>query len=102
VNTNSELPPCRVQLSRKAGWRMPPNTVKVARRSRWGNPYRVEDHGREQAIRLFEADLRAWKICSPDELRALAGKNLACFCRLDEPCHADVLLKLANAPEECR
>jgi hypothetical protein len=27
----------------------------------------------------------------------LRGKNLACFCALDQPCHADVLLKLANA-----
>lgn len=26
----------------------------------------------------------------------LAGKNLACFCKLGEPCHADVLLELAN------
>ncbi|MRX31865.1 DUF4326 domain-containing protein [Aminobacter sp. MDW-2] len=28
----------------------------------------------------------------------LAGKNLACWCRLDQPCHADVLLELANSP----
>jgi hypothetical protein len=28
----------------------------------------------------------------------LAGKNLACFCPLDQPCHADVLLELANTP----
>lgn len=27
----------------------------------------------------------------------LAGKNLACFCPLDQPCHADVLLEIANA-----
>lgn len=27
----------------------------------------------------------------------LAGKNLACWCPLDQPCHADVLLELANA-----
>ncbi len=27
---------------------------------------------------------------------SLRGKNLACFCALDQPCHADVLLKLAN------
>lgn len=30
--------------------------------------------------------------------RALAGKNLACWCPLDHPCHADVLLELANVP----
>lgn len=29
----------------------------------------------------------------------LAGKDLACWCPLDEPCHADVLLELANATE---
>lgn len=34
---------------------------------------------------------------SEDEIRAeLAGKDLACWCPLDQPCHADVLLKLAN------
>jgi len=26
----------------------------------------------------------------------LRGKNLACWCRLDQPCHADVLLEIAN------
>lgn len=31
------------------------------------------------------------------KLVALRGKNLACWCRLDQPCHADVLLELANA-----
>lgn len=30
------------------------------------------------------------------EVRNLAGKNLACWCPLDQPCHADVLLELAN------
>jgi Domain of unknown function (DUF4326) len=29
----------------------------------------------------------------------LRGKNLACWCRLDRPCHADVLLELANADD---
>lgn len=30
--------------------------------------------------------------------RELAGKDLACWCPLDAPCHADVLLKIANQP----
>lgn len=30
-----------------------------------------------------------------DELR---GKNLACWCKGESPCHADVLLELANRP----
>ncbi len=29
----------------------------------------------------------------------LRGKNLACWCKLGEPCHADVLLEIANADE---
>jgi Domain of unknown function (DUF4326) len=28
--------------------------------------------------------------------RDLSGKDLACWCPLDQPCHADVLLELAN------
>ncbi|MBN9607821.1 MAG: hypothetical protein BGO26_10145 [Actinobacteria bacterium 69-20] len=28
--------------------------------------------------------------------RLLAGRDLACWCPLDQPCHADVLLALAN------
>jgi hypothetical protein len=33
-------------------------------------------------------------VASLDELR---GRDLACWCPLDEPCHADVLLEIANA-----
>lgn len=28
----------------------------------------------------------------------LAGCDLACWCPLDQPCHADVLLEIANRP----
>lgn len=31
-----------------------------------------------------------------DAIPSLRGKNLACWCRLDQACHADVLLELAN------
>jgi hypothetical protein len=33
---------------------------------------------------------------------ALRGHDLACWCPLDQPCHADVLLELANAPAPAR
>lgn len=36
-----------------------------------------------------------------ESLHELRGKNLACWCRLDDPCHADVLLELANRPIRC-
>lgn len=31
-------------------------------------------------------------------LAPLRGRDLACWCPLDQPCHADVLLELANLP----
>jgi hypothetical protein len=33
-----------------------------------------------------------------DIVKELRGKNLACWCKLGEPCHADVLLEIANRP----
>lgn len=34
---------------------------------------------------------------TPDEIRTyLRGKDLACWCPLNQPCHADVLLEIAN------
>lgn len=37
---------------------------------------------------------------TPDRIKAfLGGKNLACWCHLDQPCHADVLLRIANEPQ---
>ncbi|MFF7293192.1 DUF4326 domain-containing protein [Microbacterium sp. NPDC008134] len=94
--------PERIQLSRRRGWRKPENTVVVARPSRWGNPYSVAKWGREWAVLGFRAALeegRLIRITIDDVKRELAGKNLACWCPLDQPCHADVLLAIAN-PEE--
>jgi hypothetical protein len=30
------------------------------------------------------------------DIRQLRGKNLACWCKPGQPCHADILLELAN------
>ncbi len=95
--------PVRIQRKRVKGWRMPENTVFVGRPTKWGNPYPVEVYGREEAVGKF-----AESIGNPDsplrfslnDIRELKGKNLSCWCRLDEKCHADVLLKLANEPSE--
>jgi hypothetical protein len=69
--------------------------VLVARPSRWGNPFSIDEHGRKRAIEMYER----WLLAN-DELLAqvpsLKGKRLACYCKLDEPCHADVLARLAN------
>lgn len=85
--------PERVQLKRTRGWRMPPNTVKVTRPGPWGNyaGSTREDFERDLAS-MSNAD-RAFYL---DKVKELRGKNLACWCRIGAPCHADVLLKLAN------
>lgn len=111
--------PVRVQLRRTKGWRMPENTVKVTRPGKWGNPFVVhpgllagqEMKGvawgcfavptLEDAIACFRESLLIGDDAGhrlADDLHELRGKNLACFCRLDDPCHADVLLELANTP----
>ena len=94
--------PIRIQLSRKKGFKLPPNTVVVSRPSKWGNPYKVAEFSGsaerkvELAVACFEqmvATNRDFRILAKQELR---GKNLACWCKPGQPCHADVLLKIAN------
>ena len=91
------MKPYRVQLSRKKGWRMPPNTVSVARPHRWGNPYVVgKDGNATECVAKFRKLIMSALWLSPG-LAELRGRNLACFCKLNRPCHADALLELANA-----
>lgn len=93
--------PERIQLRRTKGWRMPPNTVKVDRSTKWGNPFSrklAEEHGLcgcpMCCVVRFE-----WNLGDNGKAmirEQLAGKNLACWCPLESPCHADVLLAIAN------
>ena len=95
--------PERIQLRRAKGWRKPPNTVVVARPTKWGNPYRIGRGGvvsNDDAVEQFRAWLDRMEACETvraEIVRQLRGKNLACWCALDQPCHADVLLEIANA-----
>lgn len=112
--------PVRIQLRRTKGWRMPINTVKVDRSSRWGNPFKAESFwaagyigSLEVANRNCVAAFKAWMLGerhwahgssghgAPPDLSLLRGKNLACWCAPGMPCHADVLLDLANRPIVC-
>jgi hypothetical protein len=97
--------PQRVQLKRSAGWKMPANTVKVDRTTRWGNPFTIAECGSAaiavaQHGRWMRGEIGAPGGVEPptrDALRtALGGRNLACWCALNGPCHADLLLMLAN------
>jgi hypothetical protein len=103
---------------------MPSGTVKVDRSTRWGNPFTFCE--REVSLRLFrnltqgiwdpgvipaETPQAMWdhlygcyetgqSMLSPYPTetirRELRGKNLACWCVPGAPCHADVLLEIAN------
>lgn len=102
--------PERIQRSRKKGWRMPPNTRCVTRPGIFGNPFRagmLDGYTAEDAV----SDYRRWLLRDPslrsadnafgkpptwEQIQLLRGLNLACFCSLEKPCHADILLEFAN------
>ncbi|GEP12275.1 DUF4326 domain-containing protein [Methylobacterium gnaphalii] len=102
--------PVRLRLSRIKGFRLQELSravnglpaVRVARPGMWGNyaAVRCGTLTGEPAVAAFRRWIEdeasdAWKGVAKVNLR---GRNLACFCRLDAPCHADVLLEMANAP----
>jgi hypothetical protein len=107
------MKPQRIQLRRAKGWRLPANTIVVSRPTKWGNPFIVGQHGTQaECVRLFTLLVCGYWCISTDapcadeqkrfmahakaHLNELRGKNLACWCRPGTPCHADVLLQIAN------
>lgn len=122
--------PERIQLRRSRGWRKPEGAVVVSRPSVYGNPWRMQDIERfnnPQPTSKAERDRRrrAWAVAqyarelkdrggtgeeefiTIDQVRErLRGHDLACWCPLVDaegnhvPCHADVLLEIANEEDE--
>jgi hypothetical protein len=96
--------------------------VNVARPGRFGNPItkadfdylqrilsdaghpRLKGTWQEHAVKCFDAWIggeipELGEPPSHEEIiRELRGRNLACWCKPGTPCHADVLLELANWP----
>ncbi len=74
--------------------RREPYDVYIGRPSKWGNPFTVEEHGRENAIVKY----RHWLYASGliKDIGELKGKVLGCWCK-PKPCHGDVLAELADA-----
>ncbi|WP_280245559.1 DUF4326 domain-containing protein [Nocardia abscessus] len=113
--------PERIQLRRTAGWCKPPGAVVVARPSKWGNPFTITDAAEaeyENPRRACVSHYRAWleghdsysdtydigrstfdRRWAREHLAELRGKDLCCWCPPDQPCHADVLLELANGTD---
>jgi hypothetical protein len=93
---------------------MPEGAIFVGRPTGRGNPWIVGKtclvpdaivdcfavvRDRQHAVDLYRALLANNPDYAKRALKGLAGRDLACWCRLDQPCHADVLLELANGPE---
>jgi hypothetical protein len=117
--------PQRIQRLRKPGFNLQAESLRlnnreavcVDRTTRWfGNPFMVENakgagclNGQRWVVWAFEEWLKPGgdpqfrglfpekRVALLAHLWQLRGKNLACFCDQNEPCHADVLLRLANA-----
>ena len=115
--------PIRLQLKRTKGFHLEsPNglpIVNVTRRGKWGNPFAIgsspldqpfvvvkrmtgELEGpltRDQAIEEFEIWIKfhhKGQELAEAAKTELRGKNVACVCGLDEKCHGDVWLRVAN------
>lgn len=114
--------PERIQRKRTAGWRMPEGAIYVGRPTKWGNPIRIvpvcrrgpfdlerdgvgfigqhtglESARASAARRYLDLVFLGLAPVSVDDIRAeLRGHDLACWCPLSAPCHADVLLELAD------
>jgi hypothetical protein len=98
--------PQRIQLKRTKGWRKPEGSIVVSRPSKWGNPYKVGDpdplHGGSispyRAVRWFQVMFEIDDRIPSGDIEELRGHDLCCWCPLDgQPCHADVLLEIANS-----
>ena len=112
--------PVRIQRLRAKGWRAPADAIYVGRPTIWGNPFVADDpalaveayrrHCRSgtQTFTIEPGGLQFARNAHRDALHhafpeyvamfigRLRGHDLMCWCRLDQPCHADVLLELAN------
>ena len=94
--------PKRLQFKR--GMTLPAGAVYVGRKyagmdGKYGNPYPVKKYGRDGCLMLY----RTWLADHPegqqivaDAKQELRGKDLACWCKPNEACHADILLDIAN------
>ncbi|MCP4493425.1 MAG: DUF4326 domain-containing protein [Gammaproteobacteria bacterium] len=98
----------RIQRKRTKGYNMQAESialngleaVSVCRPGKWGNPYEISHAG---GARLARALFKLWlkktetgRALAVQAKKRLRGKNLACWCKPGDPCHADVWLEIAN------
>ena len=105
-------PPNCIVVSRPAKWGNPHKVIEYG--GAWGALIGVDLGDRNGQIltgfdklfptakeaRAYAVELYEQYLATKPELMAqiaeLRGRSLACWCPLDHPCHADVLLRLAN------
>ena len=116
------MSPQRIQQRRTKGWRKPEGAVAVGRGTKWGNPWKIHEPEKWDGVLIQQGKNRQYLFVTPEiavalyrlwvthghttdipnrhpfgpDLEELRGKDLMCWCPLDQPCHADVLLELAN------
>jgi len=112
------LSPVRIQRSRQKGFKTPENTIYVGRPTKWGNPFKVigekdiwfvveendnpicsfvtEKEALDCCVEMYKEYISHEHNLGIVNIFDLKGKNLSCFCSLSKPCHADILLKIAN------
>lgn len=126
TDATPEPTPRRIQRKRTKGWRMPEGAIYVGRPTEWGNPFVVSEkvplalalelyrdlicgyfspaklaHLTDAEFHAIYAERSNWLKRGPSHPKwsaqtYLKGHDLACWCPLDQPCHADILLELAN------
>ena len=113
----------RIQRKRTKGFKMPDNTVYVGRPTKFGNPFKLTPKGwimcystnrnildpwifwsatggfcLSDIVELYEkwlkGEFKQSCLPMPPDISVLKGKNLACFCPLNKPCHVDILIKM--------
>jgi hypothetical protein len=88
----------RIQRSRQHK-QISPNglpIVYVGRPTKWGNPFDLKTYTRQEAITKYKEYLNKNPELVMLAKRELKGKNLSCWCKINEPCHADVLLEMVK------
>ena len=88
--------PHRIHRSGKKGWQAPTNSVYAGRPTIWGDPFTTGPLTERITEYKSYITLLADKRLATSDLQSLRGKGLTCWCPPNPPCHADILLELAN------
>src|SRR6266446_612801 len=89
--------PSRIQRRRSRGWRQPSSALYVGRPTKWWESLQSRTKPKRRGscdVVSQRPDRRSFTV--DDVRRELNGSDLICWCKAGAPCHADVLLAVAN------